>query len=64
LHAELDAATRRIYAVHDDAKDKDFELELTWIGPGSNGKHAPVPKDLLLEAERKAKAALEADMED
>lgn len=52
-------AARIIYLVHDDAKEKDFELEMTWIGDESNGLHTPVPKDLLSEAEQKAKAALE-----
>lgn len=48
-----------IYLVHDDAKDKEFELELSWIGPETGGLHLPVPDDLLAEAEQKAKAALE-----
>ena len=41
--------------VHDEAKDKDFELELTWISPESNHKHTVVPKDVKEEAERLAK---------
>ena len=45
--------------LHDDAKEKDFELEMTWIGDETNGLHVPVPKDLLADAEQKAKAALE-----
>ncbi|KAI0693565.1 nucleophile aminohydrolase [Cytidiella melzeri] len=52
-------AARIIYLVHDDAKEKEFELEMTWIGDHSNGLHTPVPKDLLAEAEQKAKEALE-----
>ena len=48
-----------IYLVHDDAKDKDFELELTWISPESGGLHVPVPTDLAAQAERQAKASLE-----
>jgi len=52
-------AARIIYLVHDDAKEKEFELEMTWIGDETNGLHLPVPKDLLDEAEQKAKAALE-----
>jgi 20S proteasome subunit alpha 7 len=32
---------------------------MTWIGDETNGVHLPVPKDLLEEAEQKAKAALE-----
>ncbi|PBK69714.1 20S proteasome subunit [Armillaria solidipes] len=56
--AVLDAA-RIIYLVHDDAKEKEFELEMSWIGDETNGLHLPVPKDLFDEAEKKAKQALE-----
>ncbi|KAI0660851.1 20S proteasome subunit [Cubamyces menziesii] len=52
-------AARIIYLVHDDAKEKDFELEMSWIGDETNGVHLPVPKDLFEEAARKAKEALE-----
>ncbi|PPQ66754.1 hypothetical protein CVT24_008711 [Panaeolus cyanescens] len=52
-------AARIIYLVHDDAKEKDFELEISWIGPESNYTHVHVPKDLFNEAEAQAKAALE-----
>ncbi|KAG6911696.1 hypothetical protein DXG01_007946 [Tephrocybe rancida] len=48
-----------IYLVHDDAKEKEFELEISWIGDETNGLHLPVPKDLHAEAEAAAKAALE-----
>ena len=48
-----------MYLVHEDAKDKDFELELSWIGKESNFKVAAVPADLQKEAEDKAKAALD-----
>ncbi|KAH9938538.1 20S proteasome subunit [Fomitopsis serialis] len=52
-------AARIIYLVHDDAKEKDFELELSWIGDETGGLHLPVPKDLYDEASRKAKESLE-----
>lgn len=48
-----------IYLVHDDAKEKDFELEMTWVGEETNGVHLPVPQDLFDEASQKAKEALE-----
>jgi len=57
-------AARIIYLVHDDAKDKDFELELSWVGAETDNKHAPVPKDLFAEADAKAKEALNEGMED
>ncbi|KIY73758.1 20S proteasome subunit [Cylindrobasidium torrendii FP15055 ss-10] len=52
-------AARIIYLVHDDAKEKEFELEMSWIGDESNGLHQPVPKDLFDEAEKAAKESLE-----
>lgn len=58
-HVYFSQYLRSIYLVHDDAKEKEFELEMTWIGDETNGLHLPVPKDLLDEAEQKAKAALE-----
>jgi len=53
-------AARIIYAVHDEVKDKTFELELSWICEESGRQHQLVPKDILEEAEREAKRALEA----
>ncbi|GAA6011706.1 hypothetical protein JCM10207_004217 [Rhodosporidiobolus poonsookiae] len=53
-------AARIIHTVHDDAKDKDFELELTWISPKSGWKHQPVPKELADAAEKKAKETIAA----
>ncbi|KAL6309748.1 20S proteasome subunit [Sparassis latifolia] len=52
-------AARIIYLVHDDQKEKDFELEMSWIGDETDGVHRPVPNDLHDEASRKAKEALE-----
>lgn len=51
-----------IYKAHDDAKDKEFELELSWIGP--NQRHEAVPRELYDEAVRKAVASLDEEMED
>ena len=39
-----------IYLVHDDAKEKEFELEMSWIGDETGGLHLPVPKALHDEA--------------
>ncbi|KAJ3289111.1 N-terminal nucleophile aminohydrolase [Rhizoclosmatium globosum] len=57
-------AARIIYALHDEVKDKDFELELSWVCEESGGKHEFVPKDLFDEAEAAAKAALNAEMDE
>ena len=47
--------------VHDEVKDKMFELELSWVGEFNNGVHQKVPEDVHTEAERFAKAAMEED---
>ncbi|XP_073100613.1 proteasome subunit alpha type-3 isoform X2 [Elaeis guineensis] len=52
-------AAKTIYAVHDEAKDKAFELEMSWVCDESNRQHQKVPDDLLEEAKAAAKAALE-----
>ena len=48
-----------IHLVHEDNKEKEFELEMSWIGAETQGVFLPVPKDLHQEAEEKAKAALD-----
>jgi len=53
-----------IYTIHDDVKDKEFELELSWICAESKFEHHLVPADVLAEAEKYAKAALEENMSD
>jgi 20S proteasome subunit alpha 7 len=54
-------AAKIIYIVHDEIKDKAFELELSWIGFETNGKHELVPKDLFEDAEKYAKEALKQE---
>ncbi|KAI8458225.1 proteasome subunit alpha type-3 [Phakopsora pachyrhizi] len=46
-------------------KDKDFELEMSWISKSeTNGKQVPVPKSIIEAAEVKAKESLSSEMED
>ncbi|KAF6227310.1 hypothetical protein HO133_008753 [Letharia lupina] len=67
LEAGVREAARIIYVAHEDSKDKDFELEMSWIssteGP-TKGRHQEVPKDILEEAEKAAKKAMEGDDEE
>lgn len=60
-------AARIIYVAHEDSKDKEFELEMTWVsglnGP-TKGLHVEVPEELKKEAERLAKRSLEGDDEE
>ena len=50
-----------IYVVHDEVKDKNFQLELSWVGKDSGGLHKMVPKNLMEKAEEDAKKSLEED---
>ncbi len=67
LEEGVKEAARIIYLAHEDNKDKDFELEMTWVsavsGP-TKGRHEEVPKELREEAERLAKKALEGEDEE
>lgn len=60
-------AARIIYVAHEDSKDKEFELEMTWIsaldGP-TKGRHQHVPQELLEEADTAAKKAMDGDDDD
>jgi 20S proteasome subunit alpha 7 len=54
-------AAKIIYQVHDEVKDKVFELELSWVGAFTDGKHQLVPKSVLEEADRVGREALRSD---
>jgi 20S proteasome subunit alpha 7 len=56
-------AAKIIYKVHDEVKDKLFELELGWVCQESGNKHQLVPRELFEQAEQAAKDALRADQE-
>lgn len=66
LEQAVREAARIIHVAHQDNKDKDFELEMSWIsgadGP-TGGRHEEVPRALREEAERLAKKALEPEEE-
>eukprot|EP01111_Echinosteliopsis_oligospora_P013641 TRINITY_DN493_c0_g1_i1.p1 TRINITY_DN493_c0_g1~~TRINITY_DN493_c0_g1_i1.p1 ORF type:complete len:249 (+),score=67.85 TRINITY_DN493_c0_g1_i1:74-820(+) len=51
---------RILHTVHDEVKDKQFELEMSWVCDESNRVHQMVPKDIKEEAENRAKEAIEA----
>ncbi|CAG8543821.1 11663_t:CDS:2 [Funneliformis mosseae] len=59
----VNAAAKIIYTVHDDSKDKAFELELSWI-TNETKRHEFVPREIAEEAERLAKDSLNEEMED
>lgn len=51
-----------IHKIHDE-KDKDFELEVSWICKETNYEHQLVPDNILGPEEQKAKDAIEAEEE-
>jgi len=53
-----------IYLLHDESKDKPFEMEMSWVCKQSNWEHQSVPKDLIAEAVEWAKKAIEAEEDD
>ncbi|CAG0881337.1 unnamed protein product [Cyprideis torosa] len=57
-------AAKIIYTVHDEVKDKEFELELSWIGKETEGRHQFVPADVFQACETYARAALREDESD
>lgn len=56
-------AAKIMYLAHDEAKDKDFELEISWIGPQSDNQHQIVPRAILEDAIRAAKDNLASRMD-
>jgi len=54
-------AAKIIYMVHDEVKDKMFELELSWVTQETQGKHMRVSEQVHKEAELFAHAAMEED---
>jgi len=53
-----------IHQVHDDVKDKDFELELSWICDQTGSNFQTVPKEMKDEIETRIKAALDEESDD
>lgn len=58
------ALAKLIRSVHDEVKDKPYELELSWVCEESGGRHQLVPKELVDEAKRLAAAAAEESSDD
>ncbi|KAH3688885.1 hypothetical protein WICPIJ_000130 [Wickerhamomyces pijperi] len=55
-------AARIIYLAHEDNKDKDFEIEISWVDTvETKGLHQFVPEDLLAEAKAYAQDKLNED---
>jgi len=55
------AAANIIYKVREEAKDKLWQLEMSWVGTHTDGAHQLVPENLRQEAEAEAQRALLED---
>lgn len=53
-----------IYSLHDEVKDKPFEMELSWVCDDSDRKHQLVPKSMFDEAVAAGVKAAEDDDSD
>ena len=58
----LKQVARIVRLVHEEDKDKAFELEASWVCAESGWKHAVVPADLRKEADDWAKRKLDEEM--
>ena len=54
-------AAKIIQIAHEDNKDKEFEIEMTWVGRKTGGKHQEVPEAVRKEAEEWARKQIEGD---
>ena len=48
-----------IYTLHDESKDKPFELEMSWLSESTGWKHTGVPRTMVEEATVWAKKEIE-----
>lgn len=56
--ATLEAA-KIIYQVHDELKDKEFKLEMSWVGEGTRGAHKMLPTDAYDKANKAGREAMD-----
>mmetsp|Transcript_25309 Transcript_25309/g.43088 ORF Transcript_25309/g.43088 Transcript_25309/m.43088 type:complete len:266 (-) Transcript_25309:31-828(-) len=55
---------RIIHMLHDENKDKPFELELSWLGEATGWKHKGVPKETIAASVEWAKEQLQEEEDD
>ena len=73
LEEGVKEAARIIYVAHDDNKDKDFELEMTWVRKdtasqkgliGNGWIHEEIPAELVEEADTAARRLIDGEEDD
>ena len=60
IHCYTRGCLCRLHTVHDE--EKPFEIEMAWICDDSKKQFVKVPADLVAEADKAAKDALNSDM--
>ncbi len=50
-----------LHVLHDETKDKPFELEMSWVCEATSWKHERVPEELVSAANSWAIASIEED---
>jgi 20S proteasome subunit alpha 7 len=53
-----------IYMLHEEGKDKPFELEMSWLCEGTGWEHKGVPRDLIQQATEWAKEEISKEDDD
>lgn len=57
----LGLVAKILHTVHDDAKDKPMEVELSWLCAATGWRHEPVPRERKEAAVKWAKDQIEAE---
>lgn len=52
---------KMLHKSHDEATEKKFELEMSWISEGTNWEHQFVPQEIVLDEEQRALEAIEKE---
>lgn len=58
LSAEVCVFSCSIYKVHAENKDKDFELEVSWLCEASGNRFQPVPVEMVAVSAFRSSASL------
>jgi len=53
-----------IYMLHEEGKDKPFELEMSWLCEATGWEHKGVPRDLIQQATEWAKEEISKEVDD
>ena len=53
-----------MHRAYDEGKDKEFELEMSWIRESTGFKHSLIDRKIVTAAEEKAKSELEAESDE